>query len=189
MARFEVCAQKWVDMSEGGHGVALINTGKYGHDVLDNVLRLSLLRSPKAPDPICDRGQHHFSYVLMPHFDQVQHSEVIQAAYAVNADPRILPLKPSKGESGELPPLVSVDNRSVVIESVKKAEDSKHLIVRMYECHNTRGAAHLSMAMPIKRAWVVDLNETILSECAGVSDGTVAFNYTPFEIVTLMVEI
>ena len=58
MAKFEVCAQKWVDLSEGDHGVALLNDCKYGHDIHGNVIRLSLLRAPKAPDPLCDMGLH-----------------------------------------------------------------------------------------------------------------------------------
>ena len=32
-ARFETCAQKWADLSEGGYGVSLLNDCKYGHDI------------------------------------------------------------------------------------------------------------------------------------------------------------
>jgi alpha-mannosidase len=66
-ARFETCAQKWVDLSEGGYGVSLLNDCKYGHDIHDNVMRISLLRSPTMPDPEADLGEHHFSYSLFPH--------------------------------------------------------------------------------------------------------------------------
>jgi alpha-mannosidase len=45
VAKFEVCAHKWVDFSESGYGVALLNDSKYGHSVHGNLLRLSLLRS------------------------------------------------------------------------------------------------------------------------------------------------
>jgi alpha-mannosidase len=62
MARFEVAAQKWVDLSEHGYGVALLNDCKYGHDVFGNTLRLTLLRAPKAPDPEADMGHHEFTY-------------------------------------------------------------------------------------------------------------------------------
>ena len=57
-ARFETCAQKWVDLSEGDYGVSLLNDCKYGHDIKDNVIRISLLRSPSDPDPEADRGEH-----------------------------------------------------------------------------------------------------------------------------------
>jgi alpha-mannosidase len=60
-ARFETCAHKWVDLSEGDYGVSVLNDCKYGHDIRDNVIRISLLRSPTMPDPEADQGEHHFS--------------------------------------------------------------------------------------------------------------------------------
>ena len=66
-ARFETCAHKWVDLSEGGYGVSLLNDCKYGHDIRDNIMRLSLLRAPTSPDPEADQGQHYFTYSLLPH--------------------------------------------------------------------------------------------------------------------------
>jgi alpha-mannosidase len=184
MAKFEVCAQKWVDLSEGGHGVALINTGKYGHDIHNSDLRLSLLRSPKAPDPTCDMGIHQFTYVIYPHFDQVPQSDVVAAAYAINAPVHIVPIDRQTGNEGELPPFIQVSSRNIIVESVKKAEASNHRIVRLYECHNTRGHATLNAALPIKQAWLCDLEENPLQELE-VVDGAVNFGYLPFEILTI----
>ena len=48
VARFEVCAHKWADLSEPGYGVALLNDCKYGYDIAGNVIRLSLLRAPRG---------------------------------------------------------------------------------------------------------------------------------------------
>ncbi len=186
LAQFEVCAQKWADVSEGGHGVALLNDGKYGHDVLGDTLRLTLLRSPKAPDPTCDMGRHRFTYVLLPHYDQVQHSDVVATAYGLNARPRVVRLAPGPGVAAEAPRFLSCDNRSLTLETVKRAEDSDDLVVRLYECHNTRGRATLQFAMPIRGAWLCDLNETRLEELP-VADGAVEVEYKPFEILTLMV--
>ena len=86
MAQFEVCAQKWIDLSEGDHGVALLNDCKYGHDVKGNTMRLSLLRAPKAPDPQCDMGRHRFTYVLMPHFGPLQYAGVVPSTNATTAE-------------------------------------------------------------------------------------------------------
>ncbi len=66
-ARFETCAHKWVDLSEGDYGVSLLNDCKYGHDIHDNVMRITLLRSPTMPDPMADFGEHQFKYSLYPH--------------------------------------------------------------------------------------------------------------------------
>lgn len=184
MARFEVCAQKWVDVSEGDLGVALLNDGKYGHDIHQNVMRMSLLRAPKAPDPICDMGTHRFTYVLLPHFGPYNYSDVVQAAYALNATPRVLEIDKKEGETAELPPLVNCENRNIVVETLKKAEDSDDLIVRLYECHNTRGQAELNCARPLKEAVLCDLEENELGELE-ILDGQVQFSYKPFEIITI----
>jgi alpha-mannosidase len=188
LAKFEVPHQKWFDLSEGGYGAALLNTGKYGCDVIDSTMRLTLLRSPKAPDPICDMGEHHFTYVLLPHYDQVVHSEVVQAAYAINSPVRYAELKATKGAQGVIPPLCDVSSRSIVVESVKKAEDSENLIVRLYECHNTRGRADLCCAVPIKGAWLTDLNEEPIRRLE-VDESCVRFDYKPFEIITVMIKV
>ena len=82
-ARFETCAQKWVDLSEGGYGVSLLNDCKYGHDIRDNVIRLSLLRGPTQPDPTADLGEHRFAYSLLPHAGRWDEATVA-AAYALN---------------------------------------------------------------------------------------------------------
>lgn len=188
VAKFEVCAQKWVDLSEGDQGVALINDSKYGHDVHGNVMRLTLLRSPKAPDPIADMGKHRFTYTIVPHYGPYHYAGVVQAAYALNAPVRYAMLKPQTGEGGSLPAFVACEDRNVVIETVKKAEDSGDIVVRLYECHNSRGRAELSCARPIRSAMLCDLEENEIAELE-IADGMVAFDYKPFEIVTIKLRV
>ena len=66
-AMYEVPAIRWADISDSSHGFSLLNDSKYGYDAKDNVLRISLLRSPESPDPHADEGRHHFTYSLYPH--------------------------------------------------------------------------------------------------------------------------
>lgn len=56
MAKFEVCCHKWADLSENGYGVSILNDSKYGFATVGNLMRLSLLRAPKAPDAHADMG-------------------------------------------------------------------------------------------------------------------------------------
>lgn len=188
MARFEVCAHKWVDLSEGEQGVALLNDSKYGHDVHRNVIRMTLLRSPKAPDPLCDMGRHRFAYALVPHFLPYNYAGIVAAAYALNAPVRHAFVKPSAGASGSLPALVACENRNIVIETVKKAEDSNDLVVRLYECHNSRGKSELACALKPTRAVLCDLEEEEIVELE-ITDGQVAFEFKPFEIITIRLEL
>jgi len=184
MARFEVCAQKWVDLSEGDLGVALINDGKYGHDINGNVMRMSLLRAPKAPDPECDMGVHRFSYVLLPHFGAYNYADVVHAAYAHNAPMRYAMIEPTEGPLAQMAPLVTCDDRNIVIETVKKAEDSDDMIIRLYECHNSRGNAELFCFNTPTEAVLCDLEENEIADL-DVNDGLVQFSYKPFEIITI----
>jgi alpha-mannosidase len=188
MAKFEVCAQKWVDMSEGDQGVALINDCKYGYDVHGNLMRLTLLRSPKAPDPECDMGRHRFAYSLVPHYGPYNYAGIVQAGYAFNAPLRSALLDPAKGEHGTLPALVACEDRNIVIESVKKAEDSGDIIVRLYECHNSRGRADLACARTPIAAALCDLEENEIVDLE-VQDGIVSFEFKPFEILTVKLKL
>ncbi len=184
MARFEVPAQKWVDLSEGDHGVALLNDCKYGYDCRGNVLRMSLLRSPKAPDPLCDMGIHRFTYVLLPHFGPLNQAGIVHSAYALNAPLRHFALEPASGAREALPPFIVCDDRNLVIESVKRAEDGDGIIVRLYECHNARGQAEIVTAFEPAQVTMCDLEENEHDDLE-IVDGAVPIRYAPFEIITL----
>ncbi|MDR2375843.1 MAG: glycosyl hydrolase-related protein [Treponema sp.] len=84
-AMFEVCAHKWISLEEAGSGLALLNDCKYGHDVNGNRIRLTLLRSPTAPDEEADQGEQRFTYALFPFEGSFAESGVIRAAYELNA--------------------------------------------------------------------------------------------------------
>jgi alpha-mannosidase len=184
-ARFEVCAQKWADLSEGNYGVALLNDCKYGHDIQGHTLRLTLLRSPQAPDPTADRGTHQFTYSLLPHNGDFREGEVVENAYALNSPPVASALPANR--PGPLPlerSFFEVDNAAVFIEVIKRAEKENAVIVRLYEVHNTRGSVTLTTTLPVKSAWYCDLMEKSLAEIP-LSGNEMLLPIQPFEIVTI----
>ena len=83
-AQFEVPALRWADISDAIHGFSLLNDSKYGYDARDNVLRLSLLRSPTWPDPETDQGQHEFTYSLYPHGGTWREAMTVRQGYELN---------------------------------------------------------------------------------------------------------
>ncbi|HEX4714586.1 MAG TPA: alpha-mannosidase, partial [Ktedonobacteraceae bacterium] len=189
-ARFETCAQKWVDLSEGNYGVSLLNNGKYGHDIRDNTIRLSLLRSPTAPDPQADQGKHTFSYSLLPHAGH-WNEQTVGAAYALN-DPWLVHERtstepPVAQEAASLSPLASLiraEQPNIVIETIKRAEDGHGIIVRLYESQRCRGPVTLTTGFPLKAAWHTNLLEQDEQKFT-VSGRQVTFSVHPYEIVTL----
>ncbi|MGB4870710.1 MAG: alpha-mannosidase [Candidatus Promineifilaceae bacterium] len=184
-ARFETAAQKWVDLSEGGYGVALLNDCKYGHDIRDNVIRLSLLRAPTDPDPEADQGEHRFAYSLLPHANapgsSLRPSTVAQRAYALNDPLRAVTTNRPRRQTPE--PLVRVPE-NIVLETVKQAEDGNGVIVRFYECNRQRGPITLAAGFALQAAYrctVLEENEARLP----VTGRQVDLAVRPFEIVTV----
>jgi alpha-mannosidase len=181
-ARFETCAQKWVDLSEGGYGVSLLNDCKYGHDMRDNVMRISLLRGTTLPDPQADAGEHRFTYSLLPHAGPWDET-TIAAAYALN-DPLIVAGGSKRPPISNLQPLISVDRPNIVVETVKQAEDGDGIIVRLYESQRRRGPVTLSVGFDLTKAWRTDLLEENQATLE-LNGNSITLSLKPYEIVTL----
>jgi alpha-mannosidase len=184
LARFEVCGQKWADLSEPGYGVALLNDCKYGYDIHGSVLSLSLLRAPTSPDPLADRGRHEFTYALLPHAGDFREARVIEEAYALNVPLVVRPVEPHAGSLPATHSFFQLDRPGAIIETIKVAEDGGALIVRLYESAGARGPVTLTTSLPLQKAWLADLLENELKPVA-LKKGRVRIDLQPFEIVTL----
>jgi alpha-mannosidase len=177
LARFEVPMHRWFDFSEPGNGLAVLNDCKYGGSTFENVMRLSLLRSPKQPDPTCDMGEHHFAYAMMPHRGDWRSAAVVDQAIAFN-HPLVL------GDAIDTESFISVDTPSIVLDTIKRAEDGEGLIVRFYEAEGRRGTATLRFAQA-----PTTVTRTNILEDPGAAvtvDGqTVSVPFGPFQVITL----
>ena len=183
LARFEVCAHRWADLSETGYGVALLNDCKYGYDIKGNVMRLSLLRAPGWPDPEADRGLHRFAYALLPHAGDPHTAGVAEAAEVFN-----LPLDIVGDGSSSSPTsrsIVSVDRAGVSVEAVKRADRADGVVVRLCEVTGRRGTARVHVDVPFRTAVRTDLLERG-DEPVTVEDGAIVLALRPFELVTLL---
>lgn len=184
VARFEVPAQKWVDLAETDYGVALLNDCKYGHGFAGSTMSLNLLRSPGDPDPRADRGEHEFTYSLLPHSGHFTEAGVIRHAYELNVPAGVWPVAKRSGELPARGALLQLDVDHVVIEAVKACRDEKAVIVRMYEAHRRRGTAALQSCWRVRQAQLVDLMERPIAKLP-VSGRGVELDFRPFEIKTV----
>ncbi|MGL5295708.1 MAG: alpha-mannosidase [Culicoidibacterales bacterium] len=188
-ARFEVCAHKWADISEGDYGVSLLNESKYGHDIVDGNMRLTLLKSGTMPHPTTDQEEHFFTYSLHPHAHGWQDAQTVALAEMLNVpcQTQVLAAK----QDGTLPQvfsLLSVDQSNILIEVIKKAEADDSIIVRMYENSNKQTTTLLTSGYEIVEAYETDMleqNEARL--CAEASQ--VALTFKPFEIKTIRIQL
>ena len=185
-ARFEHCGHKWADLSDGGFGLAILNDCKYGFDADRNALRISLLKCSTYPDPKQDQGHHSFSYAVYPHGLDALQARVRDRAYEFNFKPHVVHIPAA--QAGVLPTQMSllwVDAPNVVIETVKKAEDSDALVVRMYEAENKGTRCTLQTAFAVSGCTECNLMEEAEQELP-VRDGKIELLLRPFEIKTLL---
>ncbi|KAI2648278.1 Alpha-mannosidase 2C1 [Labeo rohita] len=183
-ARFEVVwGHKWADLSEHGFGVALLNDSKYGYSIHGNIMTLSLLRAPKAPDANADMGSQNFTYALMPHTGPFQDASVIQHAYNLN-----FPLHVFHRVISEPWSAFSVNSPAVILETVKQAESSKKaLLIRLYESHGSCVTTTLSTSLSVKEAWHCDFLERPVSSIPVTKTTSgISLTFKPFQIRSLL---
>ena len=181
-ARFEVPAQRWMDLSDPAFGVTLLNNCKYGHSCLGNVLGLSLLRATTWPDPTADRGEHAFCYALMPHgrFDS---ADAIAVAESLNQPLKWLP----GGLTASTASLAAVSpGAGVVLDSLKPAEDGDGLILRLYEIRGERTTFELQLHPSVAQVEEVNLLEHRVRDVhLDQSAATTSLALRPFQILSL----
>ncbi|ANS73590.1 hypothetical protein AWM70_02515 [Paenibacillus yonginensis] len=188
-ARFESVAQRWVDLSEGGYGVSLLNDCKYGHDIRGHVIRLSLIKSATWPDGSADQGHHAFTYSLLPHSGGWLEGGTQQAACELNQPLAAVGLEAGQTAGPAELGMLDINLPNVLIDTVKKAEDSSAMIVRLYEFGGSRGTARLTLASElggILRAEETDLLEEN-PEPLKVTGQSVELFFKPYEIKTLRI--
>lgn len=177
LAKFEVCGHQWADFSETDYGVGLLNDCKYGYSVKDGIMRISLLKSAKSPDPEADMGRHTFTYSLYPHMGGLAESGVIKEASRLNLPARIVGKRFTEKRQA-----VRLVGEGIRIDALKKAEDEDCLILRMHEYLGGRHSAVLSSDYPVKTIVPCNLLE---HDCGGAAEGEqITVTLRPFEIRT-----
>ena len=183
-AKFETYAHKWVDLSENGYGVALLNDSKYGHSTEGSDLSITLLKCPTYPNPNADQGKHHFTYALMPHVGDFREAGVIAEAWALNQPQMGCPIGAQRGELPETFSFVSCDAPNAVITAVKKAEADDGLIVRLYDAFDCKSKVTVRVPEGYKTVALCDMMENPEKKLI-LTDGAVTLPLSNFEIVTL----
>ncbi len=187
-AKYEICAHKWVDISQRDYGVALMNDCKYGYKVLENTIDLNLLRSTNYPGVNADKGKHEFTYSLYPHNGDYVTGEVAKRADELNIPLNCIKVNSSKDQLPKTKSFIEILDGDVVIESVKKAEDDNDIIVRLYENNSSSVNAQIFFNFDVKSVQLVDMMEENASDIP-IEKGIVNLKFKPFEIHTLKVSI
>jgi alpha-mannosidase len=179
MAKFETVGHQWADLSEPDYGVSLLNDSKYGYDIKENVMRLTLLKSATHPDPQADQGQHSFTYSLYPHSGDWRHGKTVEKAWDLND-----PVASVEGKWTKEASFLETNADHVWFDAVKPAYDGNGIIIRLHEYEGRRGKVLLTLGKNIT-SWV----ETNLMEeaVADVCHLPIEFDIKPYEIKTIRI--
>lgn len=177
--RFEVCNHKWTAVMEGNRGFAVLNDCKYGINVFNGSINLTLLKSALVPDMYADKGVQEFTYAFYAWNGPFIESGVVREAYELNCP--VLAVKGSAGEKS----LFRLDHPAVIIETVKLAEDrSDDLIVRLYESLGSTVRCALHVDLPVMKAVQTNMLEADEEEL-DVKEREIGLEFRPFEIKTV----
>jgi len=184
-AKFEVPAQRFIDLSQPDYGIAILNDCKYGYYAKENIIDLNLLRSPKDLDQNCDIHEHEFTFCYYPHKGNLIESDTLKVAHKLN-DPVIFqPISklPEERSAG----FYQIYGKNVKLETVKKAEKGNGIILRLYEYSGSNS----KIILEIKKDWK-SFTETDLLEKNFINIGgefnSVKLEFKPFEIRTFRIE-
>jgi len=189
-AMFEICAHKWISLEEEGGGIALLNDCKYGHDVEGGRMRLSLLRSPIAPDPKADQGMHYFTYSILPFVGSFGNSGVIRSAYELNSPATAIVGTCGISGGTAKKSLCTVDGNAIIVECIKVPENGNcgELILRLYESLGGKCRTALRFARELRYAAETDMLEDN-PKALSIQGGTLELEFRPFEIKTVRVQL
>ena len=180
-AKFEVVAHKWADLSETGYGVALLNDCKYGYDIKEDTMRLSLLKSATDPDYSADYGTHEFTYSLYPHKEEWYNAGLEEEAFDLNSPVVVLEGASALGKES----LISFDVENVVLDAFKKAENEEAYVLRFHEFTGRRGKINLKTGLKFDSWCESDLMENPLGEWKQTA---IEVEVKPYEIKTIMLK-
>ncbi len=201
-ARFESVGHQWADLSERSYGVSLLNDCKYGYDIKDHTMRLSLLKSAIHPDPMADYGQHHFTYSLYPHGGDWLDGGTVQEAWQLNAPAVTIPAEQASIQEQSVTRnstsnLVSSCNQAdfslfrfsaehVIADAIKKAEDSSSIILRIHEYGGMRTPLTIESDLNIVSWQECNLMEEPIGE---VQHRPIELTITPYELRTFLITV
>jgi len=163
-AKWEVPILRWVDISNHGFGVSLLNDCKYGCDIQPNQIRLTLLRGSTWPDEQADIGVSEFTCAVYPHAGNWQEADTVRRGYELNL-PLLVQVLPKLKENCHktLPAvgkLLDLSAKNLVLMAFKQSEDDANMwILRCYECHGEEAKLELKSDLGLAISQPVNLLE------------------------------
>ncbi len=203
--KYEVPGQQWADMTakDGSYGVAVLNDCKYGWDHPDSsTLRLSLIHTPGVYESwnwvgdqkSQDNGHHNFKYAITGHKGDWRDGAVVWQAARLNQPLMGFVTTSHEGELGKNINFLQIGlsvkysrdyfgtypSKEVIVNSIKFAEDSDDLVVRLRELYGKPQDLRLFPPRPVMLATEVNGAEDEIGK-AGFDASYVYISLSPYQ--------
>ena len=163
-----------------------MNDCKYGYSAKGNKITLSLIKCATYPYPEADKCHHEFVYSILPHTGSYR-NKTVKEAYALNKPLITKEIGKTEGTEKEEWSFLSCDKENVFIETVKRAENSDDIIVRLYDAFDRRGVVTLKTAFDFKEVCLCDMLENDIEKLE-TQGNEVKVPVKNLEIVTLKIK-
>jgi alpha-mannosidase len=82
---------------------------------------------------------------------------------------------------------LNVENKNIIVETIKRSEDGKSTIIRLYNNSKAKQVSEIAFCYDFKEIHLTDLLENKLQK-QKISDGKIILEFKPYEIHTLCLE-
>jgi alpha-mannosidase len=195
--KYEVPSHEWIDLTNSvdDYGISILEDSKYGSDKpSDNEIRLTLLYTPGVRSGYLDQhsqdwGRHEMVYAIYGHRGDWRTGATEWQARRLNQPLRAFQAPSHPGLLQKSFSLLSVDTPQIDVRTVKLAEDSRHIVVRLQELHGRNAEkVEVTFARSIRNAYEVDGQERRLAD-ANYEGRTLLVDFTPFSPRSFAVEL
>ncbi len=186
---YEVPAQKWADVTDqsGEYGVSVFSDSRVGWDKPDSsTLRLTLVHTPMAnyrwecSQHVMDMGLNRYSFAVAGHSGNPEKVTALADAFCQPMHTFIT--EKHQGTLGKDYSFVKLNNDSVRITAVKKAQDSDEIILRVAECSGIdQSGVEVEFSKAISEAYEIRGDETVIGKTE-VTEGRLQLNIKHNEI-------
>ncbi len=198
---------RFVDISNGKYGFAIINDSFTEYEVLkdNHTLALSMLRAVKnwicteiragSDFPSQKGGQslrkHVYNYSIIPHEGNWEKANIDLAAAKLNTPCQIVQTRknPAGKLDGNKLSMFSIDNSAVSFSALKKSQDRDSYILRICNPSAKKQKTNITFLSQIKNSWATNLNEERMEKLEVKNENSISISLDQFKIQTIELEI
>ena len=195
---------RFVDLSDGKIGLAVVNDGLREYEVSDDEerrLSITLMRAfqielttvawvwerhPEMELTQC-AGRHEFTYRIVPHAGTWADARIFDEVERLNVPVEVAQVGPHVGDLPQAMSFFSLSPSDLVMSALKPAEDGRGVVMRLFNPTTTKLTGRIAAWKDIREAELLSLGEEERYGALRPSGSAMSFEAGPKKIVTVRV--